>query len=211
LPEEMMAAKPKRGPGRPKDQGLTERRTEEILSVATEAFAENGLRGTDMQEIADRCGVAKGTVYLYFPGKDELFLATVRRVIDRLGDAIRPVFTEEVMVTEKARRLIEAFIRFFDENPEFVEVLVLERAEFRDRGRLTYFECRDVMMKEWESFFAEVDASGLFRFLPSDRRSAVIGELVYGTIFSARFARSELSVEERREALCALLMGGVRK
>src|SRR6185503_16223324 len=68
-----------RKPGRPKVQGLAELRREQILAAATEEFARRGFAGTDLQVVANRLDVGKGTVYRYFRAKEALFLAAVDR------------------------------------------------------------------------------------------------------------------------------------
>jgi AcrR family transcriptional regulator len=49
-----------------------------ILSAALEAFVENGFAATRLDDIAERAGVSKGTLYLYFESKEALFKAAVR-------------------------------------------------------------------------------------------------------------------------------------
>lgn len=53
---------------------------ERIVEAATEAFAERGL-GVEMKEIADRAGVAVGTIYRHFPSKEELLTAIARSML----------------------------------------------------------------------------------------------------------------------------------
>jgi AcrR family transcriptional regulator len=53
-------------------------RPTEILAAALDCFAERGFAGTRLDDVAARAGVTKGTVYLYFPNKEELFKAVVR-------------------------------------------------------------------------------------------------------------------------------------
>jgi AcrR family transcriptional regulator len=55
-----------------------EDRPGEILSAALDCFAERGFAATRLDDIAARAGVSKGTLYLYFSGKEELFKALVR-------------------------------------------------------------------------------------------------------------------------------------
>jgi AcrR family transcriptional regulator len=62
----------------PKWQRRKAARPAEILAAALDLFAEKGFAGTRMDEVAERAGVTKGTVYLYFKTKDELFKAMVR-------------------------------------------------------------------------------------------------------------------------------------
>jgi AcrR family transcriptional regulator len=53
-------------------------RPAEILSAALDCFAERGFAATRLEDVAARAGVTKGTLYLYFPGKEALFKALVR-------------------------------------------------------------------------------------------------------------------------------------
>ncbi|NJK33082.1 MAG: helix-turn-helix transcriptional regulator [Deltaproteobacteria bacterium] len=63
-----------------------------ILDVATRLFGEKGYRDTSMDEIAAEVGVAKGTLYLYFPQKlDLLFAATARQKLEWFPLVIYPL------------------------------------------------------------------------------------------------------------------------
>ena len=63
--------------GRPRK----EQRPEEILAAAFEEFGANGFADTRLDDVARRCGIAKGTIYLYFRDKEGLFRAVVRSLI----------------------------------------------------------------------------------------------------------------------------------
>jgi AcrR family transcriptional regulator len=58
-----------------------EARLGELLVAALDLFVEKGFAATRMEEVAARAGVSKGTVFLYFPSKEELFKAVVRENI----------------------------------------------------------------------------------------------------------------------------------
>jgi len=53
----------------------------EILDAALKVFAEKGFAAARMEDIAARAGVTKGTIYLYFPGKEEVFKTLAREYI----------------------------------------------------------------------------------------------------------------------------------
>ena len=60
-------------------------RPQQILDAALQVFDEHGLDGARLDDIARRAGIAKGTIYLYFPNKEELFREVVRQtVVSRL-------------------------------------------------------------------------------------------------------------------------------
>lgn len=58
-----------------------EARPGELLQAALELFVEKGFAATRAEEVAARAGVSKGTLFLYFPSKEELFKAVVRENI----------------------------------------------------------------------------------------------------------------------------------
>ncbi|MCX5756521.1 MAG: TetR/AcrR family transcriptional regulator [Gemmatimonadetes bacterium] len=65
----------------PKWRRLPEERPQQILIAAIEVFAEHGIADAKLEEIAARAGVSKGTIYLYFASKEELFRAVVQQLL----------------------------------------------------------------------------------------------------------------------------------
>ena len=74
-----------RGAADEAQSGRRERRKEarpgELLDAALDLFVEKGFTATRAEEVAARAGVSKGTLFLYFPSKEELFKAVVRENI----------------------------------------------------------------------------------------------------------------------------------
>src|SRR5690349_8525416 len=73
---------------RPRWRRRPSERPTEILDAALEVFAERGLAGARVEDIAVRAGVSKGTVYLYFDGKEELFREAIRDKVARLLEGL---------------------------------------------------------------------------------------------------------------------------
>jgi AcrR family transcriptional regulator len=67
--------------GSPKFQRRSEERPREICAAALEVFAEKGFAAARVDEIARRAGVSKGTLYLYFKDKEDIFRAVVRDTV----------------------------------------------------------------------------------------------------------------------------------
>ena len=62
----------------PRWRRLPEERPRQILRAALEVFSEHGLADARLDDIAKRAGLSKGSIYLYFPSKEELFREVVR-------------------------------------------------------------------------------------------------------------------------------------
>jgi AcrR family transcriptional regulator len=123
-------------------------RIQAILAAALEEFIAQGFASTKLDAIAERAGVAKGTLYLYFDSKEALFEEAVRSVIspviERLeGAALAPrgsaafllgmmieIFYREVVGTDR-RKVIRVLI---GEGPRFPRLLSFYHAEVISRG-----------------------------------------------------------------------------
>ncbi len=76
---------------RPHRQRRKQARPQELIDAALALFVEHGFAATRMEEIASRAGVSKGTLYLYYPSKEELLKAVIR---ERLSSEIKAVAAE---------------------------------------------------------------------------------------------------------------------
>ena len=152
-------------------------RKEEILRTATELFAEHGFSDAITQVLADRLQLGKGTIYRHFPSKRDLFLAAADRVMRKMQEKILANIAGVEDGLEQVSRGIMAFLSFFAEHPEYVELLIQERAQFKDRKRPTYFEHREVNVVRWRKLYARLIAEGRVRDLPVEQITNVMGNL----------------------------------
>jgi AcrR family transcriptional regulator len=73
---------------KPRWERRKDARPQELLAAALDLFVEKGFASTRLEDVAKRAGVSKGTLYLYFENKDELFKAVVREnIVPAIGDA----------------------------------------------------------------------------------------------------------------------------
>lgn len=73
---------------KPRWERRKDARPQELLAAALDLFVEKGFASTRLEDVAKRAGVSKGTLYLYFENKEELFKAVVREnIVPALGDA----------------------------------------------------------------------------------------------------------------------------
>lgn len=117
----------------PRWRRLPEERPQQILHAALDVFGEFGLAGARLEDIAKRAGVSKGTIYLYFPNKEELFREMVRSTV---VEAI--VAGEKLPPTGSATDQLTTFMRdywTFVRTPAFAvihRVVVSELHNFPD-------------------------------------------------------------------------------
>lgn len=195
--------------GRPPNEELRLRREEQILVAATSIFAERGYPNTDTQVLADALGVGKGTLYRYFPTKRDLFLAAVDRIMRLLHTWIEDHCQVVDDPLERASRAIEAYLQFFDQHPEYVELVMQERAEFKDRKTPTYFAHREKNLKPWQERFQGLIAAGRVRRMPAERITRTISNLVYGTMFTNYFTGRHGEYEAQAREILDIVFHGI--
>lgn len=198
-----------RARGRPRDADLPQRRRREIIEVATRHFAHKGFHDTDLQVLADELGVGKGTVYRYFPSKDELFLATVDFGMQQLKQSVDQSASEATTATQRIELAIRGYLKYFDQHPELIELVILERSLFRDRQRPTYFVHLDANIGPWKELLTGMIRDGIIRPMPVERVTEVMSDLLYGTIFTNHFAGRQKSLTSQCEDVLDILFNGL--
>jgi AcrR family transcriptional regulator len=172
-------------------------------------FAKHGFAATDVQIVADRLRIGKGTVYRYFPSKEALFLAVVDFAMTQLRAAVDKAAGEVQQPLERVAAGVRAYLTFFDQHPEVVELLIQERAHFRDRKQPTYFQHRDASLGPWQELFRGLIEEGIVRSVPVDRITNVISDLLYGTMFTNYFAGRKKSLASQCEDVLDIVFRGL--
>jgi AcrR family transcriptional regulator len=187
---------------------LRAKRQEEILDAAAKLFAKHGFAETDTQLLADNLGVGKGTLYRYFPSKEDLFLAATDRVMSKLRAEIDNGIAAIVDPLDQVKTAVRICLAFYAEHPEFVELLMQERAQFKDRKKPTYFEHRETHVERWKAFYRSLIADGRIRNIPVERITDVMTHLIYGTMFTNYFiGRREPPEKQARDILDVVFNG----
>ena len=139
----------------PRWRRLPEERPKQILDAALAVFADHGLADARLDDIARRAGLSKGTIYLYFPNKEELFREVVRTSViafiaraealfelqrdpaQALRDWIRGYWSWlKSPVFPVMHRLVSSELRNFPDLASFYATEVIERGQRLVRGIL---------------------------------------------------------------------------
>jgi AcrR family transcriptional regulator len=153
--------------------------------------------------------IGKGTIYRYFPSKEDLFLATVDQGMNDLREAIDRAADQAATPIQRIELGIHAYLDYFDRHPELIELIVQERAQFRDRQRPTYFVHRDAHIGPWNELFRRLIEEGEIREVPVERITDVISDLLYGTIFTNYFAGRKKNLASQCEDVLDILLRGL--
>lgn len=186
-----------------------ERRRAEILEAAIQLFAAEGYANLDLQVLADTLEVGKGTLYRHFISKEKLFLAALDCVMLQLHHYVESRSDKVQDSLEKIATAIRAYLEFFHHHPEAIEMLIQERAQFKDRKRPTYFEHRDVNVGPWRDLYRGLINDGHVRAFSPEHLSDIIGNLLYGTMFVNYIAKRNLPPDVVAEEIIDIVFNGI--
>jgi AcrR family transcriptional regulator len=200
----------------PKWKRRPESRPDEILSAAIEVFGEAGLARAKLDDVARKAGVSKGTLYLYFDSKEELFRCVVQQRIASCFDEAERRLRE---FQGSSREMLEWFLRRSWETirrPEMVQIARMVNSELANFPDLTRFYFDAVILRNRALLNQVLDrglASGEFRAVPNDFViRAVPSLLLHGAIYQRGFGRFDphaLTDEQVIEGIVDLVLHGV--
>ena len=199
-------------PSTPHDAATARRnlRRLSIIETAARLFAELGYNACEMERVAAEIGVAKGTVYLYFPGKQDLFFACVDLGMTQMQQVVLEAANQTADPFDRISLAIRAYLNFFDQHPQYVELIIQERAIFKDRKRPTYFEYRDANVGVWRELYRRLIASGHLRSdLPAELILDTVGYLLYGTMFANHFIGRAVTLDEQHRSMLEIVFRGI--
>lgn len=108
--------------GRHRKERERELRRGAIIDAAERQFFAKGFHAT-MDDIAADAEVAKGTLYLHFSSKEDLYITLICRGLDLLRTQFTAVVSDTGDVIEKVQRIGGEFVRFHDEKPEYFRLI----------------------------------------------------------------------------------------
>ncbi len=104
-----------------------------ILRAAAELFAEKDFHQVLMEEVAVRARVGKGTLYRYFPTKEDLYVATILEGWDRLREKVEQVLKEGGALQEVLEKLTLQILDYFWQRRPFVTLVY--RLEYKPSSK----------------------------------------------------------------------------
>jgi AcrR family transcriptional regulator len=139
-------------------------RHDEILAAAFEVFAAHGYEATRIDDVARHAGIAKGTIYLYFRDKEQLFRAVLRSVVPiRLDAAIESSQgTGEQLLREMLSRMYDRVVKN-EKARSIVRMLIAESGRFPQLAEIYHREIIAPGLKRVRQALMYGIASGEFR------------------------------------------------
>lgn len=134
-----------------------------LYDAALALIAEKGFTGTTVDEIVERAGVAKGTVYYHFAGKAELVEALIADRLTPLEERFRATLASSSDPRDSLEALVRAELEWIRDNRAFAKMLVTELWREERVWHDTLFNLRHTIVNHFEHAISDGVAAGAFR------------------------------------------------
>jgi TetR/AcrR family transcriptional regulator len=153
-------------PERPK------RRKEEILDVATSLFAERGYDGASMNDVAERVGMRKASLFYHFATKDALYEAVLDRLVERLATPLGAVYGADVSFVERLDMAADLLASAIGDSRFAARLLVREAMDWGPVIRGKLLDKLLLVLEEGTAFVRAGQEAGAF--VEGDARHLVL-------------------------------------
>lgn len=136
-----------------------------IIDVATEEFALNGLSGARIDEIAARTRASKRMIYYYFGDKEGLYLAVLESAYRLVRDGEGKLEVDDLPPVEALRHLVEFTFDHHHKHENFIRMVMIENihhADYIERSKVIR-QLNVTAIKTIEAVYERGVAQGLFR------------------------------------------------
>ncbi len=180
-----MATKGTTSFGKKRSVEAIRQRKQTVLGAAIREFSKKGFADADMDKIAKRANVGKGTIYRYYSSKEGLFHAVADDAFGRFRDFVFSALqgAEKASALEQIKETGRAVLTFFDENRVLVEIFLHERSQFRGMVHSKYLRMYSDHIHIFEDLVESCMRQGVIRRMDARKLLDAIGDMLVGLVY----------------------------
>ena len=191
---------------------VTEFRTAGILEAARSVFATKGFNDATVDDIANAAGVAKGTVYLYYRSKRDIYFSALKFGIQQMYAVLDEQLKAESTTEGKLRALIAVKLAYFDENRDFFKIyyselgnLCIHPGAIDSEFKTLYLEQAKVI----ESILKEGARRKVLRAVRAEQAAFAISDIIRGVVTQRLLGWSKSKTTQDVEFIFDLIWKGI--
>jgi len=192
-----------------KKKDIKERREEQIYKAALKIFSKNGYYKADMDIIAQRAKIGKGTLYRYFESKKNLFISLVEWGLNQLKDGILTNIEGIDDEIEKINTALEVYFNFYKNNKGFYRVLIYEKYNFMDEIARKFKETYFAHLHIIENVFQQGIQKGVFKNINTRSASISLMGITDALLFKWLFENKSSCFDDELAVLKEIFFNGI--
>ena len=178
-----------------------DKRKHEILQKSLDVFIDEGYEDATFQKIADRCGITRTTLYIYFKNKHEIFLGSIKELLSGLEVTLLDIASNTSLTAKEALiQILHEIIKACTENKKLFSVLLSYLIQLKKSGQDPNERVRRRVIKLrhlMSTIVIRGIRAGEFKRLNVKN----MNELLYGLVEAAIFRMAVLNQDNTQEIL----------
>ena len=166
-------------------KAATEQRRCSILEAARAVFARQGYAATVVDDIAAQAGIAKGTLYLYFRSKEQIYLAALLEEARQMDADSRSAMNAASTWRDKLKAYMEVRLHYFEAHQDFLRIYVTEFRGMCMQGKPFAAEFVHLVQHseaQLAQIFAAAAARGEIRPVDPELAALTVSDIVRGLL-----------------------------
>jgi AcrR family transcriptional regulator len=186
-----------------------------IAQAAKAVFAEWGYQRATLEEIAQRAGMSKATIYIYYKNKDNLFLQVVEELVNATTAATAQTAEEPTEPLEKLYHIVYNKIAFYEQERDFFRIYLSEKNGLevapKDPHKRALREMYLQEVRVFDKILQQGIDTGVLRPLDSRRLAFFLREMISSVLVQRIQGKARTSVDEDVEQVLDLFLHGARR
>lgn len=201
---------------RPNDKNNTQNdRKMTILNAAMKLFSKTDFHEVTVDEIAQNVGLSKGTLYLYFKNKEDLFFSIIKEKTNEFFSRLENSISDELPFDQRLHNFIKTYLNFFKENSAYFKIVHSEkcRTTMEDHQRM-----RDLGIKVFQNFLTLTEKliiagkkENSIGTVNTDMAAIGLQGILNYFVFNQIFNNKNIAIENETKRIKNLFLYGVSK
>jgi AcrR family transcriptional regulator len=181
-----------------------------ILDAASAEIARFGYDRANINTIAERAGIGRGTIYLYFSSKDDVLDALLDTIGSLIDDTVRSCLESDLSWQDRLRAMSQAFVALAEEHRDFFRVhLSALHGVHRDIGAPIAQWLSTSLHRLTDAFEQGMDQGMILRMPPETLATLVLGALESLALLPDMLQMGSGGDDDRAQTLATLLWRGM--
>jgi AcrR family transcriptional regulator len=177
-----------------------------MIKIAAKLFSQKSFHDVTMDEIAEKVGVAKGTIYLYFSSKDNLYLEILEHTFDSIESLLEKEVNTDFLAPDKLKKVLAIVINFYRENIDVLKILSRDETHLIQEHHDLTEKWRRRRIELYEKIIEKGIKEGSFK----TRNTELAALILYGAVGAVMvFYDLDKSPEEIAEELYSEIASGL--
>ena len=181
-----------------------DKRKHEILQKSLDVFIDEGYEDATFQKIADRCGITRTTLYIYFKNKHEIFLGSIKELLSEVETALKKIMADSSLSSETAlRKILATLTDACESNKKLFSVLLNYLMQLKKSGVDTSERVRRRVIR-LRHLLSTIVIKGIQKGEFKELNVKDVNETLYGLMESAIFRIAVLNQDDVADVRAAL-------